>query len=619
VDGSRNPEYEKLVDIENLIDYMLCVFYVGDFDAPISGFLGNQRPNNYYALYNRVNPDGFTFFRHDAEHSLLPTDGRSYDRTGPYPAGQQFADFNPQWLHQQLAQNVHYRRVFGDRTHAYFFNDGLLTPEQSRARLQARAQQIDLAIIAESARWGDAKQPNAFTRDDHWLPEIEMLLNDYLPARTDTVLKQIKIKTWYPGVVAPLFYVDDLPQHGGIIEPGMSLRMEIPSNGGEIYYSLDGTDPRLYSIAQSKPVVLVSEETKTRYVIPVEDLGNAWHSLDYDDSQWTPGAGGIGFDWGRDYLAFIGNDILNDMWGVNASCLIRIPFNVLDPSVYGRLIFKLRYDDGFAAYLNGVQVTQKHAPDVVTWNTHATHAHDAQAEFEVFDISVSAHLLNPGNNILALHGMNASTTSISFLISVELTAEQGGHDGLYWDSMVLEKTTQVKAATFNNGQWSALNEAVYSVGNLLDSLRVSELMYHPADPHDEFIELENIGGETVNLNRVRFTNGVDFTFGDVDLEPGSVLVIVRDVNAFAIKYGLDKHVMGQYTGNLGNGGERIELRDGIDQTILSFRYRDGWYPQTDGDGFSLEVIDVINADPNRYSNKETWHPSTQLGGTPGVP
>ena len=39
--------------------------------------------------------------------------------------------------------------------HKHFFNDGLLTPEVSRQRWNRRAEEIRLALVAESARWGD--------------------------------------------------------------------------------------------------------------------------------------------------------------------------------------------------------------------------------------------------------------------------------------------------------------------------------------------------------------------------------------------------------------------------------------------------------------------------------
>ena len=62
----------------NLIDYMLVIVYGGNLDAPISNFLGNDRPNNWYGMRDR---DGglrdFRFFAHDSEHTLLPGESRT--------------------------------------------------------------------------------------------------------------------------------------------------------------------------------------------------------------------------------------------------------------------------------------------------------------------------------------------------------------------------------------------------------------------------------------------------------------------------------------------------------------------------------------------------------------
>jgi hypothetical protein len=46
-DGTPNPAYENLLDVDNLIDYMLVIVFGGNLDAPISNFLGNTRPNNW--------------------------------------------------------------------------------------------------------------------------------------------------------------------------------------------------------------------------------------------------------------------------------------------------------------------------------------------------------------------------------------------------------------------------------------------------------------------------------------------------------------------------------------------------------------------------------------------
>ena len=68
-DGSRNPDYERMLDTSSLIDYMITAYFVGDRDGPGSRFT-QPCPNNFYGIYNRENPDGFKWFMHDAEHSL---------------------------------------------------------------------------------------------------------------------------------------------------------------------------------------------------------------------------------------------------------------------------------------------------------------------------------------------------------------------------------------------------------------------------------------------------------------------------------------------------------------------------------------------------------------------
>lgn len=239
-DGSMNPDYPVMVDPDNLIVYMLCTYYVGDYDGPISAFSRNQGINNFFAVYNRVNPDGFKFLRHDAEHSMFLFEGgipgAGIDRTGPYPAGGNRYLFNPQWLHQQLTNHPDYLIRFADRVYENFFNDGPLTPDAVTARLQTRRDQIETAIIAESARWGDAKvdPPRTYSKD--WVPAVEFIFNDYAPIRTDMVLNQFISKGWYPETNPPVFSVmENLVPYG--------TRVTITSEAGDIYYTVDGSDP----------------------------------------------------------------------------------------------------------------------------------------------------------------------------------------------------------------------------------------------------------------------------------------------------------------------------------------------------------------------------------------
>jgi hypothetical protein len=188
----------------------------------------------------------------------------------------------------------------------------------------------------------------------------------------------------------------------------------------------------------------------------------------------------------------------------------------------------------------------------------------------------------------------------------------------YTGPVTLTKSAHVMARALSGSTWSALNEAVFAVGPVTENLRITEIMYNPADPNTEFIELKNIGTESINLNYVSFTNGIYFTFPDVNLSPGEYILVVENIDAFINKYGTNLNIAGQYSGSLNNGGERIELNDAAGSTILDFKYSDGWFNITDGMDFSLVVIDPLNTDPTTWGDKSTWRPSTNPGGSPGT-
>jgi len=275
-DGSRNPAFENLIDVPNLIDYMLVILYGGNLDAPISNFLSNERPNNFFAIRNREGPDGFRFFVHDAEHTLLNV---NENRMGPFTAGNSSVVYsNPQWVWQKLQANAEFRLRVADHVHRHFFNQGLLTPGRARELFLHRINQIDRAVVGESARWGDAQRTTPFTRAD-WLSAVNTVLNTHLPQRSAVVLNQLRTGGLYPGVVAPAF-----SQHGGNVNPGFALAMTAPA--GTIYYTIDGSDPRLRggavsprAIAYAGPLVMnETAEVKARVL-----SGNTWSALNAAD------------------------------------------------------------------------------------------------------------------------------------------------------------------------------------------------------------------------------------------------------------------------------------------------------------------------------------------------
>jgi hypothetical protein len=234
-DGTRNPAYERLLEVDNMIDYMLVIYYGGNLDAPISNFLGNTSPNNWYGMRNRLGSDGFRFYAHDSEHTLLNV---SENRFGPYSAGDStVTKSSPQWIFQKCMANIEFRQQVADRVQKFCFNNGVLTPGGATATFMKRKNEIDQAVIAESARWGDSKSGTPLTRDT-WLGAVNTILNNYFPQRTTVLLGQLRSKNLYPATEAPI-----LNPFGGAVQPNSSLAMSAPA--GTIYFTLDGTDPRL--------------------------------------------------------------------------------------------------------------------------------------------------------------------------------------------------------------------------------------------------------------------------------------------------------------------------------------------------------------------------------------
>lgn len=277
-DGTPDPAGETLLDIDNLIDYLLVIYYGGNYDAPVSRFLGDSRPNNWYGLRDHSGANGgFRFISHDAEHTLK-ADEPSIDRTGPFTAGNDSVVYsNPQYLHQRLIVNAEYRLRFADRVQRALFNNGPLTTAQVLSRFNARTNEIQLPVIAESARWGDSKRATPLTplTQADWFTAVRNVQTSFLQTRTATLLTQLRAKSLYPSVAAPAF-----SQTGGPTARGTSLTLSAPA--GQILYTINGEDPRqigggiyLGASSYTSPITLnesVTVKARTRD-------GNNWSAL----------------------------------------------------------------------------------------------------------------------------------------------------------------------------------------------------------------------------------------------------------------------------------------------------------------------------------------------------
>lgn len=149
--------------------------------------------------------------------------------------------------------------------------------------------------------------------------------------------------------------------------------------------------------------------------MPVGAAG--WHSINYDDSTWQAGNSGFGYDTIglQSSLIGAGGDLQAAMYTVNSTALVRLPFNVTDPTTVASLKLSVKYDDGFYCYLNGNLIKSSFASST-TWNAGAIadRSESQTGTFQVFTQSASdvwQQYLVPGKNVLAFQMLNFTNGS----------------------------------------------------------------------------------------------------------------------------------------------------------------------------------------------------------------
>ncbi len=281
---------------------------------------------------------------------------------------------------------------------------------------------------------------------------------------------------------------------------------------------------------------LVASAASMKYKVPTDGSEDAaWFGGGFDDASWGDGTTGIGYDSAK-YLPLIGANTEAAMKSITATAYMRIPFNVADPAAFAKLELRMKYDDGFIAYLNGTQVAAANAPAAPAWNSTATtSSQEALVDaFEVFDISAHLDRLVPGDNVLAFHCMNGSAGSSDFLVLPEL------HGG-----------------------------AADSAGSAEPLIAFGQIEFNPAsgDQAQEYVELVNNNNIAVDVSDWTVEGGIDFTLPGGTVIPGNTsLFLSPDKKAFrgraaSPKGGERRLVVGPYSGHLSNFGEELVLRD----------------------------------------------------------
>jgi len=600
---------EEYLDLDSFIDYLVLNFHAGNTDWD---------QNNVRAM-RQLNPPGkYMFFCHDAERAGLNGLSTGNLNINSITHPRSGAEHRPTSVNLWLRSNPEYVLRFADRAYRHLFNGGALTAENGMAQWDARADGIRLAMKAESARWGDHVDATPRT-----LVDFENGLNReydvWFPNRTPITIRQMRAAGLYPDIEPPVF-----SQHGGSVPDDFGLT--ITNETGDIYYTTDGSDPRLpggginpnaimIDGAVNDSTLLAAGAMGWSYLDDGSDQGSAWKDPGYDDSAWFTGNAPLGFGAINGHP--FGGPSINP--GQHVTIYFRKEIEVTDTNLITDAIARVMSDGGAIVYLNGTEIARDNMPvEPVTFQTTAlSDSNVAEGNIDNFVFPPSAFV--EGTNVIAVEVHNGSVGSSDMGMDLQIDVTTLSAPG---DAVPIVAATSVLARSYDGNEWSALNEAAFNSALPASSanLVISEIFYNPSGKLEttEYIELMNTGGVPISLAGVVFKGGIAFAFpDDAILTAGERLLLVADIEDFEAAFGNGLPVAGAYTGQLNNGGENLLLIAADNFVIQSFRYNDRapWPNPADGEGYSLTLIAPrSNPDPGEAAS---WRSSVDLGGSPG--
>lgn len=634
-DGSRNPALPIYIHWPSFRDYMIVHIAAGAEDWP---------DHNYWVGRRRgALSDGFHFSTWDQEisnDSLTRLSGRGsaapFESVGSSPTDNGYT-FGPAKIYDKFRRVEPFKTLFRERIHELLFNNGPLSPTAQKARWGKIQTKIDKAIVAESARWGDANGEGAKRRETTWLNNMNYMnapVTGYWDAIFPIDVQRFRNVSLYPSINQPTF-----SQNGGVVPSGFQLTFS--TDQPTAYYTLDGTDPMGANGLPSAmahayqggfvTTSVIPQGGEWKYLVAASAPSSAWKIASFNDTAWATGNGQFGYGDGDETttVGFGGNTSARYI-----TTYFRKKFDLTALPEVVKL--NLLRDDGAVVYLNNKEIVRSnmHPTNTITYSSLATSnvsGVDESTFYYQYTLTPSDFIV--GTNILAVevHKVSASEDDLSFDAKLDVSVTAQAQPAVLTTGT---GTVKVRALSATN-EWSGVNTAYFTVGAVLannTNVVVSKLHYHPAaptlpielsasvDPDDfEFLELMNVGAAPVDFTGSAFTLGVEFHFptGFI-LAPGTRCVVVKNQAAFTARYGAGANIAGVFENATGlkNSGELIRLVSANLATIQEFTYADSapWPTEPDGDGPSLVLI-APQTKPN-HSIATNWRASSGTGANP---
>ncbi|MEO0468067.1 MAG: lamin tail domain-containing protein [Bacteroidota bacterium] len=568
--------YYPFIDLDNWIDYHIVNVMAHNVDClRLSTYLHKYRNGPL-----RYGPQW------DFDRALESTDGRDDN-----PVGWSYYNNYDWW--DRLFDDPNFTVRWADRW--FEMRRGILSTDSLDWAMDSLANILHEAAPRESNRWYAWRHDSLYGEVQH--------VQDWLKNRCEW------LDTEFLGP-------PDFSQEGGVVSNGFSLSLSNPYGGDSIYFTLDGTDPRLHgggiaptAVAYTGPLSLSGKGVV--FVSARIKAGTDWGAICRFPFQFPEDYSGLVINeihyhpadsLGKDGDAYEFVELINDaadsvnLTNVSFSNGIRYSFpagSVLPP------------DSMLVLAVNGADFENLYG-------------------FAPFD-EYGGSLANGGEKIVLLDPSGNELDEVDYDDKAPWANEADGK-GSSLELIAPELDNSLAEswfASFILGGTPGRQNSRFCEGGP-DTVVVTEIMYHYDFPLNalqagDWLELYNPGTNPIQLDgwRLQDQDSIYVLPAGLTLAGGAYLVLAGDTSLASAAHPNLANVLALEGMKLNNGGENILLVDDAGCLIDQIAYDDNnaWPEAADGQGPSLSLPDAST--DNRDANN--WSVSAGLSGSPGGP
>lgn len=177
---------------------------------------------------------------------------------------------------------------------------------------------------------------------------------------------------------------------------------------------------------------ILYDSTTWKYQVPNVNTPSNWQASNFNDANWNSAKGGFGFGDNDDFTVLPTN---------STAVYLRRAFTINDLSSIIAVALHLDYDDGYIAYLNGIEIARNGIPNGIPgYNTLANISHEAQLyqngqpDLALLTANQFQNILVQGANTLCIAVYNQSANSSDFTCRPFLSIGTSNSNQTYYDT-----------------------------------------------------------------------------------------------------------------------------------------------------------------------------------------